>query len=197
VGHAEDDLLGAAATGQGDQLVEHRHDHVEPLDREDLLSQIRFLDEALELEDVDQAAEQALFLVVLERLAMGAGLDHLAQPGALLVRGEVLELVGDRAAVGLAHPRQHVEQGLARYADAQDRGRHTRHQLGRQVEALGLDRRVALRLPPERVEAGGEVAVRAVALEQRGGGLNRAEQFLVGRTGGGRLWGGAERRRRG
>ena len=197
VGHAEDDLLGAGAVGEGDQLVEHRHDRVEALDREDLLPQIGFLDEALELEDVDQAAEQAAFLVVVERLAVGAGLDHLAQPGPLLVRGEVLELVGDRAAVGLAHPRQHVEQGLAGDADAQDRGRHAGHQLRRQVEVLGLDRRVALRLAAERVEAGGEVAVGAVALEQRGGRLDRAEQLLVRGARGGRRRRGAERRRRG
>ena len=122
VGHAEDDLLGAGAAGEGDQLVEHRHDRVEALDREDLLPQVGLLDEALELEDVDQPAQQAAFLLVVERLAVGAGLDHLAQPGPLLVGGEVLELVGDRAAVGLAHPRQHLEQGLAGDADAQDRG---------------------------------------------------------------------------
>ena len=54
------------------------------------------------------------------------------------------------------------------------------HQLRRQVEVLGLDRRVALRLAAERVEAGGEVAVGAVALEQRGGRLHRLQQLLVG-----------------
>jgi hypothetical protein len=94
VGHAEDDLFGAGAAGEGNQLVEHRHDRVEPLDREDLLPQIGFLDEALELEDVDQAVQQAALLVLVEGLAVGTGLDHLAQPGPLLVGGEVLELVG-------------------------------------------------------------------------------------------------------
>ena len=180
MGHAEDDLLGAAAVGEGDQLVEHRHDRVEPLDREDLLAQVGLLDEALELEDVDQPLQQAAFLVLGERLAVGAGLDHLAQPGALLVGGEVLELVGDRAAVGLAHPRQRLQQGLAGDADAQDRGRDPGHQLRGQVEVLGLDRRVALGLAAERVEAGGEVAVGAVALEQRGRRLHRLQQLLVG-----------------
>src|SRR5271155_1866619 len=33
MGHAEDDLLGAAAMGEGDQLVEHRHHRVEALYR--------------------------------------------------------------------------------------------------------------------------------------------------------------------
>ncbi len=124
-------------------------------------------------------------------LAVGAGLDHLAQPGALLVGGEVLELVGDRAAVGLAHPRQRLEQGLAGDADAQDRGGDARHQLRRQVEVLRLDRRVALGLAAERVEAGGEVAVGAVALEQRGGGLHGLQQLLVGLGGGDGGLGGA------
>ena len=144
----------------------------------------------------------ALFLLGGERRAVGAGLDHLAQPGALLVRGEVLELVGDRAAVGLAHARQRLEQGLAGDADAQDRGRHARHQLRGQVERLRLDRRVALGLAAERVEAGGEVAVGAVALEQRGRRLHRLQQLLVGLGGGdaglgAAGGGGAERRRRG
>ena len=197
VRHPEDDLLGAAPVGEGDQLVEHRHDRVEPLDREDLLAEIGPLDEALELEDVDQALQQAAFLLIGERLAVGAGLDHLPQPGPLPVGGEVLELVGDRAAVGLAHPGQRLEQGLPGDADAEDRGGDPGHQLRGQVEVLGLDRGVALRLAAERVEAGGEVAVGAVALEQGGRGLDRLQELLVGLGGGRGRGGGAERRRRG
>ena len=72
------------------------------------------------------------------------------------------------------------------------------HQLRRQVEVLGLDRRVALGLAAERVEAGGEVAVGAVALEQRGRRLHRLQQLLVGLCGAaGARRRGAERRRRG
>ena len=204
MGHPEDDLLGAGAVRECDHLVEHRHDHVEPLDREHLLAQVGLLEEALELEDVDQAVEQALFLLVGERLAVGAGLDHLAQPDPLLVRGEVLELVGDRAAVGLAHPRQRLQQRFAGDADAQDRGRDPRHQLRRQVDVLRLQRRVALRLGAERVELGGEVAVGAVGLEQRGRRLDRLQQLFVDLAGGRARFGAggdgdgaAERRRRG
>ena len=115
----------------------------------------------------------------VERLAVGAGLDHLPQPHPLLVRGEVLDLVGDRAAVGVAHPRQRLEQGLPGDADPQDRGRDLRHQLRRQVEVLGLDRRVALGLGAERVEVRGEVTVGAVGLEQRGRRLHRLQQLVA------------------
>ena len=51
---------------------------------------------------------------------------------------------------------------------------------GVRLSVLRLDRRVALGLAAERVEAGGEVAVGAVALEQRGRGLHRLQQLLVG-----------------
>jgi len=78
-------LLGAAAVGEGDQLVEHRHDRVEALDREHLLAEVGLLDEALELEDVEQSLQQAPLLVRLQRPPVGAGLDHLPQPHPLLV----------------------------------------------------------------------------------------------------------------
>ena len=72
--------------------------------------------------------------------------------------------------------------------------RDPRHQLGRQAERLGVERRVALGLGAERVEPRGEVAVRAVRLEQRGRGLDRLQQLLVRRRGGrGRRGGGASR----
>ena len=63
-----------------------------------------------------------------------------------------------------------------------------RHELRRQAERLGVERRVALGLGAERVELRGEVAVRAVRLEQRGRGLDGLQQLLVDlrRRGGGR-----------
>ena len=166
VGHAEDDLLGAATVGECHQLVEHRHHRVETLDREHLLPQVGLLEETLKLENVDQATEEAAFLVLGERPAVGAGLDHLLQPGALLVGGDVLELVAHRPAVGLAKPRQGLQQGLAGDADAEDRGGDFRHQLRGEVEVLGLDRGITLGVGAEWVQAGGEVAVGAVTLQQ-------------------------------
>ena len=56
---------------------------------------------------------------------------------------------------------------------------------GRQAERLGVERRVALGLAAERVQARGEVAVRAVRLQQRDGGLHGLQEVLVGLGGGG------------
>jgi hypothetical protein len=108
---------------QLDELVEHRDRHVEALDRELLLAQVGLVDEALERVDLDQPAEQPLLLVGGQRLAERARLDALAQPDALAVRGDVLDLVGDRPAVGLAQVRQRVGQRRAGDVDAQDRRR--------------------------------------------------------------------------
>ena len=114
VGHADDDLARAVRGGELDQLVDHRHGHVEALDRELLLAQVGLVHEALERVDLDQALEQRLLLVGGQRLAELAGLDLLAQPHALAVAADVLDLVGDRAAVGLAQVRQRVGQRRAR-----------------------------------------------------------------------------------
>ena len=51
---------------------------------------------------------------LLERLAEDAGLDRLAQPQPLAVRGDVLDLVRDRAAIGLAQVRERIGKRRAR-----------------------------------------------------------------------------------
>ena len=111
--HPEHDLGGAVPRREVCDLVDHRHGRVESLDREHLLPEVGPLDEALELEHVEQAVEERALLLGGELLAMPVGLDPLPQPHALLVRGEVLDLIRDRSAVVLAHPRQNVEQRLA------------------------------------------------------------------------------------
>ena len=109
----------------------------------------------------------ALLLVGGQRLAELAGLDLLAQPHALAVAGDVLDLVGDRAAVGLAQVRQRVGERRARARTcAGSCAGIRRHELGREAERLGVERRVALGLGAERVEPRGEVAVGAVGLER-------------------------------
>ena len=105
VRHPDHDLARAARGRELDQLVEHRHGHVEALDRELLLPEVGLVHEALERVDLGQPLEQRLLLVVGQRLAERAGLDRLAQPQPLAMRGDVLDLVGDRPAVGLAQVR--------------------------------------------------------------------------------------------
>ena len=110
------------------------------------------------------------------RLPVGARLDGLAQPYALLVVGDVLDLVGDRARVGLAQLRERVGEGVARHRHPQHRRRDAPHQLVVQPDRRRLERRVAHRLGSERVEPRGQVAVHAVGLDQRGGGLHRLKE---------------------
>ena len=183
VRHADDDLLRAVGGGELDRLVEHRDRHVEALDRELLLAEVRLVHEALEGVDLDQALEQRALLVGRQRLAELAALDLLAQPHALAVAGEVLDLVGDRAAVGLAQVRQRVGERRARDAHAQDPRRDPGHELGRQPDGLGVERGVALGLGAERVQPRGQVAVGAVGLQERRGGLHGLQQLLVTRAG--------------
>ena len=77
----------------------------------------------LERLDLGQPLEQPPPCVRVERLAVGPGLDVLAQPDALLVVRDVLDLVGDRAGVGLAQVRERVGEGLAGHGHAQHRRR--------------------------------------------------------------------------
>ena len=120
-----------------------------------------------------------------ERLAVPVRLDRLPQPDALLVVGQVLELVRDRAAVGLCELGQHLGERRAGGRDPEDRGGDPRLQLGRQLrlEPKRLERRVSDRLRAERVEAGSEVAVCPVGLDERHRGGDAAEQLCVGSDG--------------
>ena len=182
--HPDHDLVGAGLGGELDRLVEHRDHHVEALDGELLLAEEGAPQVALHPLDLAEPPEQAHALVARQRAAVAARLDRLPQPDALLVVGDVLDLVRDRAGVRLAEPRQRVGERLALDVEAEERGRDARLQLRRQLrdQALGLERRVAGRLRPERVEVRGEVAVHAERLDERHRRGDAAEQLLVGRS---------------
>ena len=178
VGHADHDLARTVGGRQLDQLVEHRHRHVEALDRELVLAEVGLVHEALERVDLDQAPEQPLALLGRERLAEGARLDVLAQPHALAVGGDVLDLIGDRAAVGLAQVGQRIGERRPRHVHVQDLGRDLGLDLRRQPERLGVEARIALGLGAERVKACRQVAVAAEAADERAGRLDRLQQLL-------------------
>ena len=146
-----------------------------------MLAQIRLVHEPLERIHLHEALEQLLLLICAEWPAEGARLDVLAQPHALAVGGDVLYLVRDRPAIGLAQVRQRLGERVAGNVHAQDLGRDLRHQLGRESERLWVQRGVALGLGAERVQAGGEMAVGAKCLQQRRGGLHRLQQLLHAR----------------
>ena len=123
-----------------------------------------------------------LLLVGAERRAVAARLDRLPQPDALLMIGQVLELVRDRPAIGLGETGQHVGERAAGDGDAQDGGGDARLELGRQLrlEAQRLERGIADRLGAERVEPRCEVAVGAVRLDESHRGRDAAEELRVG-----------------
>ena len=92
MGHADDDLVRARLDAELDRLVEHRHHHVETLDRELLLAEELTLQVVLEAFDLGQPLEQPPPLVRVERLAVTARLDGMLKPDARLVVGDVLDL---------------------------------------------------------------------------------------------------------
>ncbi len=181
VRHADDDFVRSGARGDLDRLVEHRHHHVEPLDRELLLAEKRAAQVLLHPLHLCQPLEQMQLLVVAERAAVAAGLDRLPQPHTLLVVGDVLDLVCDRPAVRLAEARQRIGERLAADEEAQRRGSDARLQLGRQLrdEPFRLERGIAGWLGAKRVEPRREVAVHAVGLHQSHCGSDTADEFLI------------------
>ena len=164
-----DGLGDAGLGGQHDHLVEHQHHHVEALDRELLLAEERAVQVVLERLDAQQAVEDVAPLVGRQRLRVGAGLDGLAQPEALAVAREVLDLVRDRPRVGLAQARQRVGERLARHEEVERRGRDALERVVAEAVVGGIERRIADRIASERVEARGHVAVRAVGVDERSG----------------------------
>ena len=84
-------------------------------------------------------SEQLAALLGVERPAEAARLDRLAEPDALRVVRDVLDLVRDRARVDLAQAREGLEQRLARDVQPEHARGDPRLELGRQrrAEALG------------------------------------------------------------
>ena len=181
VGHAEHDLARARLRAKLEGLVEHRDRHVEPLERELLLAEERAAEVALGAFHLAEPRVERAFLLAAERGAIAPRLDRLPQPHALLVVGDVLDLVRHRPAVRLLEPRQRLGERLAVDADAQDPGRDARLELGRQLrlEVKRVERRITRRLRAERVETRREMAVHPVRLDERHRGGDAAEELEI------------------
>ena len=195
----DEHLVRAALRRELDRLVEHRHEHVETLDGELLLADERTAQVRLEPFDLREPVQQCAALVRRELGAEAARLDRLPQPDALGVIGDVLDLVRDRPRVDLAQARERVEQCLSRHREPEQAGRDPRLQLRRQrrLEPRFVERGVAHRLRPEWVEAGIQVPVHPVRLDERHRRGDSGDQLRVGsrldhdRTGRRRRRGGA------
>ena len=101
---------------------------------------------------------------------MLAGLDHLAQPHALDVAADVLDLVGDGAAVRRPQGRQRLGERGAGDVDAQHLGGDPRHDLRRESQGTRVQGRIAGRLRAQWVEPRGQVAEVAVGADEGHGG---------------------------
>ena len=185
VGHADHDLVGAAGRRELDRLVQHRHERLEAFERELLLPQERPSQVLLEPLGLREPVKEGLPLVRLERLPEAAGLDRLAQPDALGVIRDVLDLVGDRAGVDLTQERERLEQRLSADVEAEQRGGDPGLELGgqRRHEAGFVECRVAHRLGAEGVEPGRQVTVHPVGLDERHRSRDASEEGLVDRLG--------------
>ena len=185
----DDDLVRPAGSRELDCLVQHGHERVETFDRELLLADESPPEERLERFDLSEAEQEGAPLLGLERLPEAPRLDRVAKPDALGVVGDVLDLVGDRSHVDLAQAWERVEQRVSLDVEAQDARRDLRLDVGGQgrAQALGLERRIAGRLGPERIDARSEMPVHPDRLDERHGGRHRAQVVQVGRRRGGGL----------
>ena len=170
VRHADDRTVGVLLGGHLQDHIQHGDQGVEPFDAESLLPQVGLVQESLEPFDGGQPLEQRPSLLSAERLPVLAGLDHAPQPRSLGVISDVLHLVGDRSAVGLAQLIEHHLEVVARDVDAQGRGRNPRQHAPLEAMEGGIQGGVAWRLATERVQARAEVTVDAVGVDQRHGG---------------------------
>ena len=136
-------------------------------------------------------------LLGLEVDAKAARLDRLAEPDALGVVGDVLDLVGTRARVDLAEARERLEQRVTRHGQPEQARGYPGLDIGgqRRNEACLVQRGVAHRLGAEWIEPRREVAVHPVGLDERHRGSDRAQQGRVDRPGCRLRLGGASRRR--
>ena len=105
VRHADHDLVRPVRGRELDREVEHRHEHVEPFEGELLLAEERAPQILLEALRLGEPPQQRSPLLWWQRLPVAPRLDRLAQPHALGVVGDVLDLVRDRARVDLAQAR--------------------------------------------------------------------------------------------
>ena len=180
VGHADEDVARAGFGRVANHLVEDRHEHVEPLDREPRLAGERPLEEALERFDFREPIEQRHRIDRIGRRAEAAALDRLAQPLALVGNEHVRQVVPGRGAVDAAERLDDL--GHVRGAGAQGR----RHQVGRKVVKLGLrhavrfgqQRRVAGWTAAERIQLGRQMTVSPDRLRQ----IDGADDLPDGQT---------------
>ena len=187
MGHPDDDFGRPFRRREFDRLVEHGDQHVDPLDREALLSQVGAVQELLQSLHLGEAVERSHAILVGVALEVGAALHLVPQPRDFCGVLEVLELVAEVAAVdGLQPVEGEGERSFAAFGE-EDRGGDLLQLLHGGAEVGGVELGVAGRRTPEGVDAGGLVAVFAERLQQVGGAGDEGEEAGVGGGLSGRL----------
>ena len=150
VRHADQDVPDPGLGRLADHLVQHRDEHVEPLDREAGLAGEGALQEALERLDLRQPIEQGSRVDRIGRRAETPGFGRLPQPLALRRHEHVRVVVAGRRTVD---PTQRLDgvvrrrAGIDQRAGYEARRQRTQILIGDAV-CFREQRRVAGRRPP-------------------------------------------------
>ena len=110
VRHADDDLVGAVATGPLDQFVEHRDQRLGALEREALLPDIAGMHVLLDALGGRQHVQDPAPLIAVQFGLRAIGLEALLNPAFLRRVGDVHVLGADGAGVDLAQLAQDLVQ---------------------------------------------------------------------------------------
>ncbi len=178
VRHADDRLTSAVRRRVRDRLIDERDERVVPLDRKALDPEEGAAEELLEPVHLDEALEDGALLVRRGGARHLAALDLLAEPLALGLVLDVLELDAERAGVDRAQALDGVEGGVVVEPEG-GAGDRAQVVLADPVE-LGRQLGGAERWRPQRIELDGEVAVLPDRLHQP----RRAGDFAERRGGG-------------
>ena len=195
MGHADRDLLDPQRAAALDDLLERRNHRFGAVEAEAFGAGIFHVEELLEALRLDELVENRPLALLGEGHLLVRPLDPLLHPGLFRGIGDVHELEAERAAIGAAQDRQHFRNR---------RRFQPQHVVDENLApVVGLGEAVAgrvqlfvilLRLQPERIEIGVQMAAHAEGADhhQRAHALAR-RTLQVGF--GNRFFGGRRRRR--
>ncbi len=142
VGHPHHHLTDAIVGDPAHQRLEHRHERVEAFQRKGFLSEERGALVPLHRVHLGEPLQETEPVLGGQRGPVLAGLDVLAQPDALLVARDVLDLERDGAAVRRPQIGEHLGEVAAWHVDAQQVRRDLLHQLLGQAVGRWVHRRI-------------------------------------------------------
>ena len=198
VRHSDEEFPRAGERSAADDPADHRHHHVEALDREPLLPQVRPLQECLEPLHFGQDPKHVDLSIPVNRIRVPPRLDVLHEPVPLDGILHVIQLVADPPAVDLPQAVYRIQRRVSVTLEPDRGGGNLRQVLqGHSVET-GVQRRVARGNGTQRIDRDCEMAQRPVGLDEASGGRGGPEavgQRLRVQSGSGRYSGGGRHAR--